>query len=332
MDRLRSLQYFIACAEEGSLSGAARRLEVSVPAVAKLVGALERRLGIALFERSAHGLALTSAGEAYLESCQPAVAALDELDEQVRTSGTRARGTVAVGVQHAAAEALLTPVLARFHQRHPEIQVDVRDSTQMVGADAPGVDVYLSFSWPRNADMIHRAIFQPRFVVCATAGYWAARGRPQHPGELTGHDCLLMRTQTGTLLDVWSFERGGDVVDVKVSGWLACSNTHRDTALAMGVAGQGVIRILQWLPDESLRAMGLVTVLEDWTSRESPPLHLSWRPSARRLSRVRTFIDFMQEAGREAGAPRPGPYTVPRWAGTQMKRASSIPGPRRRRG
>lgn len=332
MDRLRSLQYFIACAEEGSFSAVARRLEVSVPAVAKLVGALERHLGVALFERSPQGLTLTAAGEAYLESCRPAVAALDELDEQVRASGVRARGTVGVGVQHAASEALLKPFLARFHQLHPDVNVDVRESTQMVGADAPGIDVYLSFSWPRNPDMVHRAIFQPRFVVCASAAYWAAHGVPRHPRDLARHDCLLMRTQTGTLLDVWSFERDGVVEDVKVGGWLSCSNTHRDAAVEMGMAGQGVIRVLHWLSPEGLAEMGLVPALTDWTSREAPPLHLSYRPSSRRLARVRAFIDFMAEAGREAGAPRPGPWHAPRWAGTKLGRASSLIPEDRKRG
>jgi LysR family transcriptional regulator for bpeEF and oprC len=330
MDRLRSLQYFIACADEGSLSGAARRLEVTVPAVAKLLGALEKRLGISLFERSAQGLALTAAGEAYLESCRPAVATLDELDEQVRASGTRARGTIGVGVQQAAGDALLRPFLARFHQLHPDVRVELRDATQMVGAEAPGIDVYLSFSWPRNPDMVHRAIYQPRFEVVATAEYWAAHGKPSHPRDLASHDCILMRTQTGTLLDVWSFERDGKVEEVTVGGWLACSNSHRSLGVAMAVAGQGVARMLQWLPTESLKSMGLVPVLTDWASREAPPLHLSYRPSSRRLARVRAFIDFMQEAGREAGAPR-GRVPVPRWAGTRIGRASSIPSTGRKR-
>ena len=76
MDRLRSLDYFIAAAEESSFSGAARRHGVSAAAVSKLVAALERSLGIKLFERHAHGLVLTAGGGAYLEACRPALAQL----------------------------------------------------------------------------------------------------------------------------------------------------------------------------------------------------------------------------------------------------------------
>jgi DNA-binding transcriptional LysR family regulator len=113
---------------------------------------------VRLFERSAQGLVLTAAGETYLESCRPAVAALNDLDEQMRASSTRARGTVVVGIQHLAAKDLLTPALPRFFARHPEIQVDLRESTQVVATDAPGVDVYISFAWPKAPDMIHRSL------------------------------------------------------------------------------------------------------------------------------------------------------------------------------
>jgi DNA-binding transcriptional LysR family regulator len=179
--------------------------------------------------------------------------------------------------------------------------------------------------------MVHRAIYQPRFVVCASPSYWAARGKPTHPRELAGHDCLLMRTQTGTLLDVWSFERDGVVENVTVGGWLACSNPHRDTAVEMAIAGQGVTRVLHWLPESGLAGLGLVPALTDWVSREAPPLHLSYRPSSRRLARVRAFIDFMTEAGRETGAPRRGASAVPRWANTSIGRASAIATQGRRR-
>ena len=94
MDKLRALSHFVACAEAGSFSGAARRLELSVPSVHKLVTALEKSLGIRLFQRSSRGLTLTASGETYLEACrpllaelvkQPVLSQLDGLTVQLRT-------------------------------------------------------------------------------------------------------------------------------------------------------------------------------------------------------------------------------------------------------
>ncbi len=97
MDKLRALQYFIAAAEERSFSRAARRLDVSVPAVHKLVNSLERDLGALLFDRSTQGLKLTAGGERYLEACQPLLAQMTAADQLVSGEATRPKGTLVVG-------------------------------------------------------------------------------------------------------------------------------------------------------------------------------------------------------------------------------------------
>lgn len=326
MDRLRSLQYFIASAEEGSFSAAARRLEVTIPAVAKMVNSLERDLGVLLFERSAQGLSLTTAGETYLESCRGPVTAIQNLDEQMRGAGTRARGTVAVGIQHVAAYELLAPYLPRFHARYPEIQVDLREATQVRDPDAPGIDLYISVGWPKREDMIHRALGQSSFRVCAAPSYWASRGKPGHPRDLVDHECLMIRTQTGTVMDVWTFERDGKREDVTVKGWLVCNNNLRDVVVRMAVAGQGVVRILDWSAAAELESGALVPVLRDWTYSDAPHIVMSFRPSARRVARVRLFAEFVQEVFKEmeglAGSKSIGPK--PWWAGTKAARASAM--------
>lgn len=325
MDRLRSLEYFIASAEEGSFSAAARRLDVTIPAVAKMVAALERDLGVSLFERHAHGLALTAAGESYLESCKPAVDTLARIDDQMRGASTRARGTVVVGIQHVAAQELLAPALPRFHARHPDIQLDLRESTQMKDADAPGIDAYLSFAWPKVPDMIHRPLAKSRFRICAAPSYWAAKGMPREPRELQRHDCILIRTQTGTVMDVWAFARDGVREDVTVSGWLVCNNAHRRVAIAMAMAGQGVVRILEWTNRADLEQGALVPALTAWDCPDAPPIVLSYRPSARRVARVRLFIEFVQDVFRELeGTWRGGIGAAPGWAGSKAPRASSL--------
>ena len=328
MDRLRSLEYFIAADEEGSFSSAAPRLHVSVTAVAKLVNGLERDLGVRLFERSAQGLVLTTAGESYLEQCRPSVEALRDLDEQVRASASRPRGTVVVGVQNVVARSMLGPVLSRFHARHPDIHVDLRESTQMVEADAPGVDAYLSLAWPRDPDMIHRSLLQTAFTVCASPAYWARNGMPRHPRELERHAALLIRTQRGTTLDLWAFTRGDERVDVPMKGWLVCNNAHRDVAIDLAEEGLGVARILDWDGRVRSRPGALEPALRDWSCPDAPPLVLSYRPSARRLARVRAFIEFLKDALGERQVPF---SRAPAWAGTAVVKASSLVGKRGRR-
>src|SRR5688572_19842978 len=139
MDKLRALQYFLTAAEERSFSRAARKLEVSVPAVVKLVNALERQLGAALFERSAQGLKLTAGGERYWDACEPLLAQIDVADQLLGGEVSRPRGTLVLGAHP---ELVMLPWLSRFHESYPDIQIDVRNVTRPT-IKTISADVYL---------------------------------------------------------------------------------------------------------------------------------------------------------------------------------------------
>jgi DNA-binding transcriptional LysR family regulator len=328
MDKLRSLEYVIAAAEEGSFSAAARRLDVTIPAVAKMVNALEHDLGVKLFERSARGLALTTSGEAYLAQCQPALEMLAEADEHVRAAATRVRGPLVVGVQHLIAKSVLADALPGFHARYPEIELDLRNNTQATAEeDIRSIDVFLSLTWPDMPDMIHRRIGTSRFLVCAAPDYWARHGQPSHPRDLERHDCLSIRTQRGAVMDEWNFARGSEKVSVTTRGWLVVSNVHRDSAINLALAGEGVVRILDFTIAPELASGKLVPALVDWESLENPPVSLSYWPSRRRVARVRAFVDFATDVFREVDAGRLSaisPSPAPRWARATHGRVSNI--------
>jgi DNA-binding transcriptional LysR family regulator len=327
MDKLRALQYFVATAEERSFSGAARRLEVSVTAVAKLVTALERNLGVRLFERAASGVSLTAGGASYLEACAPALARLIEADEITRASTQRSPGKVVVGVQHVIARGCLTAALPRFHARHPEIQIDLRDFNRVTEEQTSGVDVFLVMGWPKVADLIHRVVAAGRFVVAASPAYWATHGMPRHPSELEHHVCLPIRAVDGTVMDLWNFTRGTETVSVAVKSWLTTSNAHRDTALDLALAGEGVMRLLDWTDRDRFESGALVRALGDWESPEAPPVNLLYRASVRRIPRVRVFIDFVVELFREietARGQQVAASEAPAWLWRRLGRASEV--------
>jgi len=326
MDKLRALHYFSAAAQEKSLSGAARRFEVSVAAIAKMINALEKSLGVRLFERTTSGLSLTASGADYLDACQPALEQLRCADETARATTQRTPGTVVLGVQHVIAREFLTPALPRFHARHPQIHVDLRDFTRATEEQTRGVDVFLVLGWPQAGDLVQRQIAAARYLVVAAPSYWAAHGMPTHPDELARHVCLPMRGVDGTVMDLWTFERGAEQAAVQVRGWLTTSNAHRDAALAVALAGAGVARILDWSNRAELAAGALVPALTDWESPEAPPVNLMYRASVRRVPRVRLFLDFIGEVFRELEATRREPVVAsarPAWLKRPYGRASA---------
>jgi DNA-binding transcriptional LysR family regulator len=340
MDKLRALQYCMAAADGASFSAAARELGVSTAAVAKLIAALERQLGIALFERHAGGLALTAGGEAYLDACRPAYAQLLDADEQASATLSRLRGTVVVGVQPVIAQECLTPALPRFFALHPEIQLDVRYFMRVTEEQTRGVDVFLIMGWPQAGDLVQRHIGATSFVVCASPAYWALHGMPRHPSELEHHNCLCIRGNFGTVMDLWRFRRGDECVSVAARGQLVVDNAHRDMVRDLAVGGIGVARLLDWHKRQGreIASGALVPALTDWAmDEEVPPVNLLYPPSVRRIPRVRAFIDFATTLFRDIEmqrSHRAPATTVPAWATARRRRASATAGgaPRERAG
>jgi DNA-binding transcriptional LysR family regulator len=323
MDKLRALQCFIAAAEEGSFSAAARRLEVSVPAVGKMVSALERAVGSTLVERSARGLVVTADGRAYLDACRPLLDQLDAADAAIARVGSRPKGTLVVGAPGFLIQHWLLPELPGFLSSYPDMAVDFRAMTRLADAEPRGVDVSIVLGWPLATGLVHRCLARTRTFVSAAPAYWAAHGFPKHPRDLQRHNCLLMRNPEGTVLDLWELSKGDQHEAVTVKGNLVSDD--RNVIVDAALAGMGVARLMSLTLRDLTRAGRLVPALVDWEMADPPPISLFYRPSFRRNPRVRPFVDFVTElfrtlAGLEAALATTPPE--PRWYRTGTGRAS----------
>jgi DNA-binding transcriptional LysR family regulator len=309
LDKLKALAYFVAAVEEGSLAGAARRLEISVPAVQKLVGALERTLGMPLLERSARGVQLSPSGREYLDRCRPLLAEVEQLrlaERRLQGSAERASGLLVVAAHPQLAHHVLLPVLPRFHALHPDVEIDFRTVNRISDADAQTADVLLLHGWPEvPADYVHRKLGAARSLIMAAPEYWATHGVPQHPQELSQHTCLLMRNPAGIVLDLWEFTplqgRPGERQQVSVKGWM--SSNAREAMLDLVVAGHGVGRFTELTTRDHVQSGRLVPVLLDWEVQGGPPVNLLFKGSARRTPRLRAFVDFALQCMRDMETP-----------------------------
>lgn len=329
MDKLRALHYFVAAAEEGSFSAAARRFDVSVPAVTKLVGALERELGARLLDRSTRGLALTPSGEAYRDACMPLLAQLDHADRLVAGPGRRLGRTLVVGAPLMLSRALLVPALGAFRELQPHVQIELRtvDHLTVTDHEAKGLDLLVALGWPAVLDLVQHRLAQSRLLVCASPAYWKRHPPPQRPADMADHACVLVRSPEGTVLDLWRSRRGAEVESTVVRGWLTC--TSRDDALQAVLNGQCVGRFADLTIWPYLRDGQLQPALLDWDSPDSPPYSALVRPDARQDAEVRALLAYLRQvlagieaACRSAVGPRPS-VDRPEWYARRAGRASS---------
>lgn len=293
MDKLRAITYFVTAVEEGSLTRAARRLDVSPPAVQKLIDTLERELGVKLLERSTHGVRTTSSGAKYLDCCRPLLGTLADTESALRHSGQRPSGTLIVATHEQLAHHVLLPALPHFQMRYPEVQIDFRTVHGLTDADAQAAEVLLLHGWMEiDGDFVHRSLGMTRSLILATPEYWLARGIPAEPKDLVRHECLLMRNPAGILIDLWEFTRQDKRQAVNVNGWLV--SNAREVVLDGVLRGLGVGRFTEVTTRALIQSGRLQAVLLDWEVQGGPPINLLYRSTTRNNPRAKAFIAFAQ--------------------------------------
>ena len=316
--KLRALEYLVAVADHGGFNAAARKLGVAAPSVHRLVKALEVELGMRLVDRAQSPPRPTPEATRYVERARLLLAELRNLDAGLKDRTASPTGTITVAAQSVALHFIVGELLPTFHRRYPGIVIDLVDAGTCRDLAQLGTDLLIQFGWPPSQDASLRTLAHTRWLVVATASYWARNGVPDHPARLADHPCLIFRTPYGELLRRWSFQRAGERVDVDVDGWLV--GDHRSALDAALRAGQLVARINHMTTPSGNLDDALQPVLLDWEGLASPPLTLLIRRSQQRQPRVRAWVDFLAaEAERmnrlmmPPGLPPAQPAELPVW-------------------
>ncbi|MDO9709451.1 LysR family transcriptional regulator [Paracraurococcus lichenis] len=288
MDLLLHFRAFVRVAELGGFSAAARALNTSQPAVSRQVADLEARLGARLLHRSSTGVSLTEEGRVFLDAARQALDAADGALGAVGARRGEVSGEVRLGTPLAFGRLHVVPRLPALLERHPGLSIDLVLGDAFGDLVQEGLDATIRIGVVTDPGLILRRIGLTRRVTVASPAYLARAGIPEHPGDLTGHACLRFAgLSTG---DVWSFERGGEVVRVPVSGRFRASAS--DAVRTAVLAGMGVFVAPVWLFGPEIASGEVVTLLEDWAP---PAMPIQVATSSRRQvpPRVRAVTEHL---------------------------------------
>jgi len=294
MDRWQCLRTFQAVADLGGFAAAARALELSPPAVTRMVAALEAQLGVRLLQRTTRRVALTEEGAAYLERVRRILADLDEADALVSQRSQTVAGVLRVLATPVLASVIIAPIVPRLTVQHPRLRIEVDVESYAVPSVEEHDVALFAVEGTVDTGLIARRIASGVSGLVAAPGYLEQAGWPHEPVALARHRCLRYRPP-GQHVHAWRLWREGDpqqtcLVDVQP---VACSN-HVEALLRMALEGGGILSVSLDLVAQRLASGELVRVLEGWMT-DHWSLYAAL-PSRRHLpARTRAFLDALAQ-------------------------------------
>ena len=178
---------FLATAEEGSLSAAARALQSTQPTIGRQVSALEACLGVTLFERAGRALVMTSAGHDLLEHVQAMGDAASRVSMVAAGQSQDVAGRVTITASELFAAAFLPPVLLKLRAEAPGIEIEIVASDRIEDLTRRDADIALRHVRPDQPDLIARHLSDATAGFYASKGYVDAHGRPETAADLAQH-------------------------------------------------------------------------------------------------------------------------------------------------
>jgi DNA-binding transcriptional LysR family regulator len=290
MDTVAGLRLFIRVVETGSFSKASAGLGITQPTATKHVAALEARLKARLFHRSTRGVTPTEVGALYYDKCKRIVREIDEADSVAALMQERLTGTLRISTSVAFGRRTLTPLVLRFMQQHPGVQVDLSFEDRYVNLVEQGLDLAIRMGRLADSSLGARFLGLNPWVLVAARPYLAEHGTPKRPQDVERHAALIYNTVQGD--DRWHFTGAdGHTVPVPVRGPLRSNNLS--ALLAAARAGMGLAMLPWYVAHESVKTGAVVPLLERW-SLPAQEIHAVY-PSPRLVpAKVTGFVDWLQ--------------------------------------
>jgi len=200
---LEHIRTFVRSVETASFTAVALEQQQSRPTVSRQISALEEHLGVRLMQRTTRALTLTDEGQTYYDHARAFLDKVEAAGETVRPGQPEITGHLRIAAPEAFTRLHLMPRMKRFLADDPQVRLDLLQGDRSVDLVEEGIDLAIRIGRITDQRLIARKIGEMRRITVATPAYWPLYGRPGHPQDLTGHDCIIY---TGlATVDEWRF-------------------------------------------------------------------------------------------------------------------------------
>lgn len=293
MTELTALQAFCRVVELGSVTAAARALEIPLPTVSRMLQKLERGLGVALLSRNTRTLRVTTDGMAYYQRIAPLLMELQDAQQALVDVSAQVRGRLVFSAPASIAQLILAPLLADFLERHAGIDhVEIRSTDRLCDLSVDSVDCVIRTGLPEDSRLVARHIVDIPQYFAASPALLSRYGRPQRIEDLANLPFVdYVFRQRAAPLQVQA--RCADQT-VRFSASHLVSADDGQTYVGLGLAGLGVIEAPAYDINRWLSTGELELVLPQWHG-DILQFHLMYLYDRHLSRRVRVFADWACE-------------------------------------
>ncbi|WP_158906003.1 LysR family transcriptional regulator [Burkholderia sp. L27(2015)] len=288
MNRLESMSVLLAVVDSGSLSAAARHLDMPLATVSRKVGELEAHLKTRLLHRTTRQLSLTEAGASYVAACRRILEEIGEAERAATGEYATPKGELVVTAPVFFGRLHVVPVVADFLAHYPEINVSLVLTDRVVHLMDEHADVAVRIGALPDSTLMATGVGTVRRVICASPAYLATHGVPARPRDLAEHECVTFEVLAS--MRAWVFESGKSELSVPVCSRLTVNTA--EAAIAAAILGVGLIRVLSYQVADAIRENALSVVLDTFESAPLP-IHLVHKGQAPLPLKLRAFLDFV---------------------------------------
>ncbi|MFT5210444.1 MAG: DNA-binding transcriptional LysR family regulator [Flavobacterium sp.] len=293
MDQLRALKYFVAVAESGSFTKAAKQFSVPPSSLSRRVADLEKSLGANLLKRTTRSVQLTESGHDYFLQVQDILYQLEQSNESVRSYHSSPMGQLRISSLVGFGERMLLPLLEEFSVLYPEVILDISLSDELSKLRSDDVDIAIRGGYAPNERIQAIRLMDNDFIPVAAPAYLVKNGTPAHPKELLGHRGLYYRTPVGR--QSWYYQQDDQWHTVAVPE-AATSNDGKWLA-GKAVNGEGIFMAPRWAISEYIERGELQILLIapelKITQNSNLAVYLLYQKQRYLVPKVKVAVDFL---------------------------------------
>jgi DNA-binding transcriptional LysR family regulator len=290
LDQLHLIAVFVAVVDANGFAGAARKLNISPPAVTRAISELEKHLGVQLLTRTTRVVRVTEAGARYGEDCRRILAELAEADQSASGAHGSPHGRLTITAPVLFGSRFVTPVVTEYLQRYPEVTIACWFLDRVVNMMDEGIDVAVRIGDLSDSSMQAIHVGSVRRVICASPAYLEANGIPQSPDDLARHTIISASAVTPT--SEWRMVESKVPRLVKLQPRI--TTTSNDSAVTAAASGFGLTSLLSYQVADQLRNGQLKTVLSEFEAA-ALPVHVLHREGRYSSPKARAFLDLAIE-------------------------------------